>query len=58
MNVRLDGSNEGLPGKAYLVSWALAGSLWPPNASLLFCQKEVLMLCEKEETICYTHILL
>lgn len=27
-----------------LVSWALAGSLWPPNASLWFCQKEVLML--------------
>lgn len=27
-----------------LESWALVMSLWPPNASLLFCQKEVLML--------------
>ena len=40
---------------AHLGSLALARSLWPPNASLLFCQKEALMLCEKK-TVCYTYI--
>lgn len=37
-------SPQSSPDSSGLVSWALAGSLWPPNASLLFCQKEVLML--------------
>lgn len=37
-------SHQFSPGFSDLVNWALAGSLWPPNASLLFCQKEVLML--------------
>lgn len=37
-------SPQSSPDSSDLVSWALAGSLWPPNASLLFCQKEVLML--------------
>lgn len=37
-------SHQFSPDFSDLVSWALAGSLWPPNASLLFCQKEVLML--------------
>ena len=40
---------------AHLGSLALARSLWPPNASLLFCQKEALMLCEKK-TVCYIYI--
>lgn len=37
-------SHQFSPDFSDLVSWALAGSLWPPNASLWFCQKEVLML--------------
>lgn len=37
-------SHQFSPGFSDLVNWALAGSLGPPNASLLFCQKEVLML--------------
>lgn len=37
-------SHPSSPGSSDLESWALAGSPWPPSASLLFCQKEVLML--------------
>lgn len=37
-------SRPSFPGSSDLESSAPATSLWPPNASLLFCQKEVLML--------------
>lgn len=56
LNACLCGSSETLlQCTAYLESLALAMSPWPPNASLLFCQKEVLMLEKKQKTICYIY---
>ena len=49
------GKAESSQHTAHLGNLALARSLWPPNASLLFCQKEALMLCEKK-TVCYIYI--
>lgn len=49
-------SLQSFPGSSDLESLALATFLWPPNASLLSCQKEVLTLREKEKTIRYVHV--